>query len=1102
MVLTHLQVRSGYSLLDSTITLDAYVNHAKQLQVRTLALTDEAVLYGVIPFYKACVQAGIKPIIGMVVNVEQADATFACTLLAKNNAGYKQLMAISTAIQTKEALTFDLLARHAADVLCMVPIEGTLKQALMDEARDEGIETLELFSATFASMYVGISDAVLPMGIVELLREKSFDLVALQDVRYLKAEDAASFACLQAMKRDEHWSPNEIVEQAFSQHFQTEMEMAEAFADYPALLTNTTVIADQCQVTFDFEQHLLPAFPVPTEEDAHTYLSRISQEKMRALYAEITPRMESRLAYELGVIRELGFSDYFLIVADFVQFAKDNAILVGPGRGSAAGAFVAYLLGITAVDPLQYDLLFERFLNPERVTMPDIDIDFSDVRRDEVIAYVREKYGQDHVAQIITFGTYGVRSLLRELMKTMDIDRHDQAYILQQIPQQATGSIASYVRASEGFADYIKQSPSLRALFTIAVKLEGLPRHTSTHAAGIVIGKEQLLENVPLTFGAQDTYLTQYAMDELEAIGLLKIDILGLRNLSFLERILDSIKRNKKKTIRLQDIPLDDEKTFALLQKGSTNGIFQLESAGMKRVLMQLRPTVFEDIVALNALYRPGPMENIPAYIERKHGNKGFTYSHPDLASILDATYGVLVYQEQIMQIAHRFAGFSLGQADILRRAVSKKELALMEEEHLAFVQGCMRQGYSEAVGEEIFSWIVKFADYGFNKSHSVAYSMIGYQLSYLKAHYPTEFFAQLFGTISSDPQKMTMYVREAMELGIALLPPSINKSYAAYSIEADGVRMGLRSIKGIGYETVKEILELRKVGPFKDLFDFCLRTKKVKRNALETLIIAGAFDETYDNRASLLASIDQAFARAELFGDMHGQGNLFAASGKMRPAYIEMEDFSQLKKLADEKELLDMYVSSHPLKQFRPVLREKGYLRLAEVLKYNNNQVVKTAVFVQQMRQIKTKRGDSMAFITVADEGAEIEGVVFPSLFREVRRILREEAMVYIEGKVSIRQDKKQLVADKIRLMDTESLGRQSNQKVYIRVRDVGHEDALAYLRKTAGEFPGRTNVLVFNEAEKKTYQLAKSYALAATETCMLNLMGYFGAKNVVLKS
>jgi len=823
-------------------------------------------------------------------------------------------------------------------------------------------------------------------------------------------------------------------------------------------------------------------------------------EQVNIKYNVVTEEVMKRLKHELLIIEQLGFSDYFLIVADFVQHAKENDIIVGPGRGSAAGSIVSYLLGITNVDPLKYNLLFERFLNPERITMPDIDIDFSDVRREEVIEYIREKYGKDHVAQIITFGTFAARSLLRDLMKTMDINRHDQTYILQHIPVQANQPIVSYIKASKEFQQYIKQSEKLRVLFLVAITLEGLPRHISTHAAGIVIGDKKLTENVPLIKGTHDTYLTQYAMNELEAVGLLKIDILGLRNLSLLERIVKSINRKKGRQVDINNLPEQDEKTFALLQAGKTNGIFQLESAGMKRVLQDLQPTSLEDIIALNALYRPGPMENIPTYIDRKHGRKSVTYLHPDLEPILNNTYGVLIYQEQIMQIAHQFAGLSLGEADILRRAISKKNRQLIDEQKETFIRGCMNKGYSKEIAIEIFSWIVKFANYGFNKSHSVAYSQIAYQLSYLKANYPTYFFAHLLGTVLNDANKLRMYIREANELGIEILPPSINKSNAYYTVEKMNIRVGLMAIKGIGFETVKEIMSARKNEPFTDLFDFCLRVS-IKRNALETLILAGAFDETYSNRASLLASIDQALARAELFGDIDGQANLFTEQIKMKPDYTKIDDFSSIQRLSDEKELLHIYVTSHPFKQYRAKLSVQNFVTIHQANRFENNTYVKSVAIVQSVKKIHTKRGDSMAFITISDETYDMEGVVFPDLYREVNPWLQEEQIIYFEGKISIRQQKKQIVMNKMNVCNLEEMFDTSSGYLYIKITENTKEDALKYLEQIVHQYPGETAIIIYDEQEKKTFKLTEKYEISSQSDVLEQLRDHFGNKNVVLE-
>ena len=1108
MSFTHLQVRSGYSLLNSTITIEKLILKAKELHYTSLALTDEEVLHGAIPFYKACLENGIKPILGLVVTVLLEETRIPLVLLAKNNTGYEELIKISTHIQVNQQCSLSYLKETVNNLIVIVSTETPLfkKLLLQKKLAELKIYVQQIREITDSeNFYVGVEAYEREaMTVMEHLKEFSSlyetKTVALHDVRFLEEKDELSYDCLQAMKNNEKWDYTKRNNHLTKRHLRSKQEIAAAFAAYPEFVTRTEEIVGKCHVTFDFNQQLLPSFPVPTSESAHEYLKKLCMKEMHIKYNRVTEDVENRLLHELTIIEQLQFSDYFLIVADFVQFAKENRIMVGPGRGSAAGSIVSYLLGITNVDPLQYNLLFERFLNPERMSMPDIDIDFSDVRRDEVIDYVREKYGRDHVAQIITFGTFAARSLIRELMKTMEVDRHDQAYILQHIPVQANKPIVSYLQANKEFGDYIKQSEKLRILFLIAITLEGLPRHISTHAAGIVIGKNALMEHVPLTKGTHDTYLTQYAMNELEAIGLLKIDILGLRNLSLIERVVRSINRDNQMNINIDKLPDQDEPTFSLLQAGKTNGIFQLESAGMKRVLTELKPTSLEDIIALNALYRPGPMENIPTYIERKYGRQKITYLHPDLEPILKNTYGVLVYQEQIMQVAHQFAGLSLGEADILRRAVSKKNRALIERLKESFIRGCMKKGYDERVAEEVFSWILKFANYGFNKSHSVAYSKIAYQLSYLKANYPTYFFAHLLGTVSNDAKKLVMYVREANELGIEILPPSINKSNAYFTVENGNIRMGLMAIKGIGYETVKEIINARKKDSFSDLFDFCLRVS-IKRNSLETLILAGTFDETYSNRASLLASIEQALQRSELFGDWNGQASLFSEKMKMKPAYIEMDDFSRIQRLSDEKELLNMYVTNHPIKQYRTELTLRKYISLHTAKQLSQNNHVKTVSIVQNVKKIHTKRGDSMAFITIADETEEMEAVIFPALYRQVSPWLREEETIHIEGKISIRQTNKQLVIDKMNLCNLEEMMEKSTGYVYIKVTPEKKNNSLNYLQEISSIYNGKSSIILFDVTERKTYKLGEKYSVHAKDEAIEQLKLYFGDENVVLK-
>ncbi|HEY4601081.1 MAG TPA: DNA polymerase III subunit alpha [Cerasibacillus sp.] len=1109
---THLQIRSGYSLMNSTVSIEALVKQAKALNMRALVLTDEHVLYGAIPFYKACQNAGIKPILGMIIHVQNNEQTEPCILLAKNKHGYKQLIQLSTYIQIQERKTIDkeMLKQYTADLIGILPaIHSSLNEQLRLPTWEHAVETIQSWEVLFADgdFYIGVQDhglheeKSLNLILKRLQQSSHHQMVAIQDVRYIKAADALSYSCFKAMKKGAKWQPNDMKNAERNKHLRSALEMEQLFSDWPHVLDQTNVIQEKCDVHLDFSDRHLPSYPLPETVDAKTFLRDLCEKQLPLKYRSITNTVRERLERELSVINSMGFNDYFLIVWDFIKYAKENGITVGPGRGSSAGSLVAYLLDITEVDPLKYDLLFERFLNPERVSLPDIDVDFSDLRRDEVIDYVRNKYGEKHVAQIITFGTFAPRSLIRELVKTLGIDQQDARYILQHITSSGGQTITDIVRQNRDLTAYIKQSEPLKVLFNIAVKLEGLPRHISTHAAGVVISDDALTEHVPLTLGPSATYLTQYPMDELQDIGLLKFDFLGLRNLSLLERIITSIKQLTNRSISLNQIPYDDGKTFQLLQKGLTSGIFQLESQGMKRVLSELKPTTFHDIVAVNALYRPGPMDFIPTYIKRKHGLERTAYLHEDLKPILESTYGVLIYQEQIIQIAHRIAGFSLGEADLLRRAVSKKDITIIETEKASFINGCTKQGYSLKMAEELFAWIVRFSNYGFPKSHAVAYSKISYQLAYLKAHYSSVFFAEVLSSVGNQESKVLSYVKEMKQFNIPMLAPSINRSFISYTVENGQIRMGLTAIKGVGAQTVKEIIAVRKGKPFQGLYDFCLRIPNhlLKRSLLEVLIMAGAFDELHENRASLLATLDQAMEQGELFKEFVDQPNLFPEQLKTEEKYVEVNDFSPFKKLADEKELLGIYVSEHPFKRYRHQFSQEGYIVLQQASQYMNQRHVKGIVIIESIRKIRTRRGDPMAFITISDETDEMEAVVFPNVYRQISRWLREEIVIAITGKIDMRHNQYQWIIDSAQPVDLENI--RSSARLFIKwSKGIGNEGA-QMIRDIAKKYPGDTTVIIFHEEEGKTYQL-KHVSLHPTESCVNELKLFFGSEAVVLTS
>lgn len=1115
MSFTHLQVRSGYSIMNSTITISKLAEKIDELQMDAVALTDKHVLYGTIQFYKACLAKGIKPIIGMTVRVEIAEDDLAtCILLAKTNLGYKHLTKISTHIRLgdMDCIEKSDLEPYTGDLICILPaMHGKLETLLVNETHDSVRAYLDSEWGMIAAddFYIGVQDHGLETerrvntSLKSLQKLYGTFVTAINDVRYLNENDDIAYDCLLAMKNGRGWVPGNTDSTIKQHHFRSTAEMQQIFGDdWPEVLESTDEIKKKCNVSFDFENKTIPKYPIPDDRDAQTYLLDMCRANLQHKYNEVTDEIKERLTYELNVIQSMGFSDYFLIVWDFIAYAKENHILVGPGRGSAAGSLVAYVLGITEVDPVRYDLLFERFLNPERITMPDIDVDFSDHRRDEVITYVREKYGEEYVAQIITFGTFAARSLIRELIKTIGIDQQEADFILKKIPSQAKKTIVELVKESEDLQEYIKQSHKLKALFKVAAKLEGLPRHISTHAAGIVISDKPLVEDVPLTVGANQTNLTQFSMNDLEAIGLLKMDFLGLRNLTLLERIIKTIAYQTRQTIRFEDIPDDDSTTYELLQKAKTNGIFQLESQGMKRVLNNLKPTAFEDIVAVNALYRPGPMEHIPQYIDRKHGREQVTFPHPDLESILGETYGVLVYQEQIMQIAHKIAGFTLGEADILRRAVSKKQQNMMDELKEKFIAGCLDNNYNLNVAQEIFQWIVQFSNYGFNKSHAVAYSKISYQLAYLKAHFPKSFFAELLSSASNQQDKLHLYLTELKEMEIPLLPPSINRSFGKYSVDSDAIRMGLLSIKGIGNNVVKEIIQARKEGPFKSLFDLCLRVslKVITRPVLETIIMAGVFDEIYDNRASLLASIDRALEQGELFKEFTDQSSLFQDGLDLEASYIEMEDFTLMKKLSDEKELLGIYISSHPLKNYRDILGANGYVSLETAQNMAGKRNVKSAGIIQSIKVIRTKRGESMAFINVADETGEMEGVIFPDVYREVNPWLAEEKIITFSGKIESRNNKVQWLMSKLEIFQKEVWETDQSQRLFIKLTDRNSEDALLGIKQIAARHKGNTPIIVYHQLTKQTYKLSMEYLIDPSDSCLKLFRNHFGNENVVL--
>lgn len=1119
MFFAHLQIKTGYSLLSSTITPEKLAEYGKKLGLKALAVTDHNVLYAAVPFYKACKANGIKPIIGLTADIQSPlgqDRAFPLVLLAKNNNGYQNLLKISSLIQTKyrQGLPIKWLKAYSKGLAAFTPgMEGEIEQFILKGELEKASQVAKQFKNVFEkeNFYFSLQDHLLSQeetirsGLMALSKEQEIPCLVTNDVQYLDKSDAFSHECLLAIRDGAKMiDKNRKTLAADEYDLKSPAEMFNRFSSYPEALQNTMNLAEQCTVEIHFHQQLLPKYPLPDHENAKDVLLRLCMQGLEKIDKKEDPSYLERLSYELSVIDKMGFDDYFLIVWDFMKFARSQNILTGPGRGSAAGSLVAYLLDITDVDPLKYGLLFERFLNPERVTMPDIDLDFPDHRRDEVIRYVAEKYGKVHVAQIITFGTLSAKAVIRDLARVFGFQGKELDEISKMLPSRIGLTLMDAYRDSPAFRTWVKSEPIHKEIFETALKLEGLPRHASTHAAGVVITEQPLAELIPIQQGHDEMYITQFPMDILEELGLLKIDFLGLRNLTILERILESIQYSTGVKLDLHKIPLNDRKTYELLGRGQTTGVFQLESEGMRKVLMRLKPNDFEDIVAVNALYRPGPMENIPLYIERKHGIQKIEYPHPDLKEILKPTYGVLIYQEQIMQIASKFAGFSLGEADLLRRAVGKKKKEVLMEERKHFIEGAVRNGYSEESANQIYDLIVRFANYGFNRSHAVAYSMIAYQLAYLKAHYPLYFMAALLTSVIGSEQKTAQYVREAKEMGIQILRPSIQNSQFFFKVEKEGIRFSLAAIKGVGMAAIKEILKARQEKMFDDLFDFCLRVspQAVNRRTIESLIFAGALDDFGKDRATLLASVDAAIAHAEFMRpDPTGSGNfeLFSDDIFPKPKYTEVDPMPIDIRLNYEKEVLGLYLSSHPVSVYKSLFQKLGAVDLT----YQKRKKIEIGVYIHEHRVIRTKKGEKMAFLVISDESGEMEAVLFPEAYRKFFRKCEKGAVVLMEGTKEDRNGKKQFIVTNVYgIKEAEEMAARMKNRLYLKItKEKKQKETLQKVYFILKKYKGETAVWIHYEDERRTIQLLKHHWVNPTEACLSELATVLGSENVVLK-
>ncbi|MCR6111632.1 DNA polymerase III subunit alpha [Bacillus sp. A301a_S52] len=1126
MAFVHLHVHSEFSLLQSVAKIDDLVEAAAKKQFKAIGLTDIDAMYGVIPFYKACRLHNIKPIIGVELKVSEEPllprnrAEERLIFLAENLEGYQTLLKLTSQAQDREEayepyLLYEELATLKGVIIISPFQQGKIQNALYNGVQNEAEKMYTYLKSSVGeeNVYIEIQNHWRREEREKLLAVRDWALkeqakvVATNHVHFIKKEQVEAHRIVEAIKVGETLKEQQGQASSEEYYLKDEDEMKHVFSSWPEALEETGKLADRCHVDIPLGESVLPKFPVSDGETAQSLLERLCKKGLKERYVNPSKEIHDRLDYELRVIFNMNYSDYFLIVADFMNYAHRNGILTGPGRGSAAGSLVAYVLKITQVDPIKYGLLFERFLNPERVSMPDIDIDFSDRQRDEVIHYVARKYGTQHVAQIVTFGTLAAKAALRDAGKVLGLEPRKIDKVAKLIRNKPNLRIHQAISETPALKELMEEDDELTFLFKVASDIEGLPRHTSVHAAGIVISQAPLTDVVPLQKGHEGLSLTQYPMGDLESIGLLKMDFLGLRNLSFIEKISQLVKKNSGKELQIPTLPLEDERTFALLGEGDTSGVFQLESSGMKSVLKRLKPSHFEDIVAVNALYRPGPMENIPSYIKRKHGEETVSFPHDDLHTILEPTYGVLIYQEQIMQIASKMAGFSLGQADVLRRAIGKKKRETLEETRKTFIKGAIEQGYVIEEAEKVYNLIVRFADYGFNRSHAVAYSMISYQLAYLKANYPLEFLSGLMDMSLHHQDKLAEYIAEAKRKGINVQRPSINKSEAGFAIYDNFIWIGLAALKNVGIQTVNALLQEREKGMFQDLFDLCARLpqKLLSRRTLESLILSGALDDFSIDRATLLASLDDAIEYGEKEQEKLTQGEDFLFfEEEQKPHYTKVNPLSAKDKLQFEKEVLGFYASGHPIEHEKVILSPYDRLTIHEIRDLSDHHTVRMAGMVEDVRLIQTKKKEKMAFIRLSDESGEMEVTIFPQAYSTSHTKFQREELVFIEGKVQLHNGTKKVVLDKCVTID--ELKRKEKERhqsvLYLYITHLHEKQGLDDLKELLQNMPGEVPVVLKYQSTNKAVRLSEMWNVTDNEDFLIRLKSLIGAKNVYLKN
>ncbi len=1126
MAFTHLHLHTEYSLLDGACRIENLMKSVKEKGMNCVAVTDHGVMYGVVNFYNTAKKYGIKPIIGCEVyvaartrfdKVHEFDSTSShLILLCKNETGYKNLCKIVSKSFTegfyyRPRVDKELLKEYSEGLIALSAcLQGELARSIRNGNYSQAKETAEWYKKIFKDdYYIEVQDHNLPeqksvnAHLERIAKELNIEIVATNDAHYVEKKDAQTQKYLMLVGQNKTVeSTDALLFETEEFYVKTEEEMQKLF--FQQYLDNTQKVADKCNFEFEFGELKLPKFEIENCENHFGYFKEKCINGLKAKIPQANKQYFDRLDYELKVINEMGFVDYYLIVADFVNYAKSQKIPVGPGRGSGAASLCAFCIGITDVDPLKYNLLFERFLNPERVSMPDFDIDFCNIRRPEVIEYVNEKYGTDHVAQIVTFGTLAAKAAVKDIGRAMALPYSTVDSVSKLIPNDIHQTLDNALAESEQLTEVYNSDLKIKKLIDTAKQVEGMPRHASTHAAGVVITDKPTDEYVPLALN-DEAVVTQYTMTELEKIGLLKMDFLGLRNLTVIYDTVKMIKETQP-DFDIEKIDENDKEVFQMLSLGHSEGVFQFESVGMRRTMQKLKPSNIEDLIALLSLYRPGPVKSIPKYIENKHNPNKIKYSTPLLEPILNVTYGCIVYQEQVMQIFRNLAGYTLGRADIIRRAMAKKKHDVLQKEKVNFIEGCLKKSIDEKIATELFTEIEAFSSYAFNKAHATAYSIVSYRTAYLKCHYPAFYMAALITSVLNSSSKLEEYFEECKRIGISILPPNINLSKYYFSVEGMNIRFGLLGIKGVGRNIVDKLINERESnGDFTDLYNFCRRCdgRDLNTRTIEALVKAGCFDELVYNRREMLENIDNILSnlKRKRFDSIDGQIDLFESGTQTQIHFKNYPEFDKNTLLKFEKEVIGFYLNEHPLSQYKDIISSNKFDILRDILsdndKYYDNKKVILLCYVDKIKKKSTRKGDIMAFADISDISTSAEMLIFSKIYAENYNILQPDKPLVIHGRVSIRDEEQpQIICEKIDFIENYS----SSKQLYLKVNSLNDELFLKssnLIKKQKGNSP----VFVYCNDTKK---LLKSDMLNCSidDYLIFQLKNILGEDNVVVKT